>query len=115
MRLFESLPWFILLISAGALVEFLDSHFVPLSSLSDAHALPLPHRVEFLARVENIRHSSQALVFDAIHEGTLTCYWRHPSPLALVFPDENYFIRATLVRTLQGRLCVVNSLRLSSS
>lgn len=111
MRLFESLPWFILLVSAGILVESLDSFFLPLSTLSHAQSLSLPHRVEFSARVENIRYSSNALVFDAVHAGTLTCYLRHPPPLMLLFPDENYFIRATLVRTLQGRLCVVNSIR----
>lgn len=103
--------WLILAVSAGAFIEALDAHsLATLSSVSEAYALPLPHRIHFSGVVERPHISGSSLVFDVKNNGLITCYFRHPPPLLSVFPGDSFSIRATLVLTPRGRLCVVDSM-----
>ena len=103
--------WLILAVSAGAFIEALDAHsLATLSSISDAYALPLPHRIHFSGIVERPRVSGTSLVFDVKNNGLITCYFRHPPPWLSVFSGDSFSIRATLVLTPRGRLCVVDSM-----
>lgn len=106
--------WLILSLSAGALVEVLDTYSVSsLSSVSDAYALPLPHRVQFSGEILSPRFSSGALLFELKNNGEITCYYRHPPSSLFVFSHEYYSIRALLVSTSRGRLCTVESMSVS--
>ncbi len=108
------LGWLVLAVASGALVESLDTHSVSsLSSVSEAFALPLPHRIQFSGFVERPHFSGESLVFDVKNNGLITCYFRHPPSSLFVFPHDYFFIRASLVLTPRGRLCIVESMHLS--
>lgn len=103
--------WLVLVVAAGVFIEILDAHSAfTLSSVSEAYALPLPHRVQFVAAAENPHLSGTSLVFVASNKGSITCYFRHPPQLLNIFSGESFSIRATLVLTPRGRLCVVDSM-----
>lgn len=104
--------WLILAVSAGALVEALDTHSVATpSSIAELHALPLPYRVQFSGSVGSPHLSGTSLVFDVKNNGVITCYFRHPPSSLFVFSQDYFSIRATLVLTPRGRLCIVESMQ----
>ncbi len=106
------LGWLVICVAAGALVEILDTHSLSsLSSVSEAHALSLPHRVQFTGFIERLHLSGESLVFDVKNNGVITCYFRHPPSSLFVFPHDYFSIRATLVLTSRGRLCIVESMK----
>lgn len=112
MQNFSWVAWLIIALSTGACIELIDQSSVSsLSSISDAFSLPLPHRVDFSGEIISPRFSNGALVFDLKNNGLITCYFRHPPSSLFVFSHEKVSVRATLVSTPRGRLCIVERVR----
>jgi hypothetical protein len=103
--------WLVLALACGAFIEVLDTHSTAsLSSISEAYALPLPHRVQMEGEIRSPHFSGQSLVFELSNRGTISCYFRHPPSSLFVFSKEWFVVHATLVSTSRGRLCVVEKM-----
>lgn len=110
-----SVEWLFLAVLLGALIELVDVSSVSvLDSLSDAHGLPLPHRIRFSGTITAIRSSADSLTFDVKNQGVLTCYYRHPPAHLFLFSGDIYTVDASLVQTPRGRLCVVRAMSFDS-
>ncbi|MBM3282044.1 MAG: hypothetical protein FJY86_01730 [Candidatus Diapherotrites archaeon] len=101
---------FIGLFVSGVWIEWLDREIVLVDYVSDA--LALPNGVRFLVQGEVFRPRvlTSALVFDISNRGVMTCYYRHPPESLFLFSHDWVVVRASLVSTINGRLCVVSSL-----
>lgn len=108
MEIPQPFPWILLGVSA---LLFLQTQSASSLHLVDGvhalYALPLPARTEFEAVVSQIRPSGSALVFEATHLGSITCYWRHPPALLPFFSGDTCRIHARIEQTVQGKLCIV--------
>lgn len=107
-RINPSTYWIVFLVLIGVGIELYSSHsIVHPDSISDVFSLSLPVRVEMEGRVENPRSSGRAVVFELENEGSITCYHRHPSQIAPLFPGDVMVVRARIEATPKGVLCVV--------
>lgn len=106
----RTLPWLLLVFSLVLALEFLQTaQFRTLNGLEELNSLAFPARVEFVSAIQNPHASGPARVFD-VPSFLLTCYDRHPSPAQVLFSGDTFRIRARIVPTPRGLLCVVEEM-----